>query len=158
MTEGWKYDIEDISATKSIGPGRFNIFSESKPGWMLGSTLAISDPDVPYRIRYDEALYDFTANDLLVLGLTEPNPSGFWLSRYDVGPPAIYAMVYAPDGALSFKAKVEVYLEPVKEVSLYLYAHLIAYVDDLPKFQESLRRLNISEAVEKALLQKVSVS
>jgi hypothetical protein len=144
LLRGWYYEPKDIDEAFTIKAGQAkSLFREAdKIGWLLGCTIALDNKDAHMEIEYDNQVLDFTPYDLYTLGIVYPNPSGFWCTRYDPEL-KLYGMMWTAEDLLGFNKTIELRVRAPEDadVTVYLYAHLLAIVLNKDEFIEDLRKL-----------------
>jgi len=87
LLEGWIYEPKEITPTV-ISPGEEKrLMTKDKPGWVYHVSMMIDNPDAELIIRLWRetrfATFAMRARTAQRMGLTAPNPTGFYCPKYD---------------------------------------------------------------------------
>jgi len=145
LLSGWRWDAKDMDSPTIILPGgQLEVCRLIDKGWVWGASVSFSSEKPEFDITYDEYLRtSSTAEAAYGLGLTAPNATGFFCSKYDAGPPPIYAMSLMPVNPMPFNKKlVGVIKNPTAlPIVMYQYAHLLVVIYNEDEFRKSIKKV-----------------
>jgi hypothetical protein len=133
----WRYRPYDFPIFKlGAGEGR-TLIDLRKHGWVIWGAVLLDNPDVVCIIELETAteVYrnSFTTNDLIEAGMILPQPTAWWVSRYNNVIP-LYCVNFTPAQWWPFYRRFMVRLEnpTTKEATIHRVAILsIEFIEEV---------------------------
>lgn len=110
----WRYRPFDIS-TFTLAPGESRIILDlRRHGWVIYGIVGLNNPDVKCTIELETGtenyVNSFTTSELFTAGLIQPQPTAWWLSRYD-STANLYGVSFTPSAWWPFYRRFKFTLE-----------------------------------------------
>ncbi len=150
LLKGWKWEPRDVSflgAPQPILPGKtFEIAAPvHRRGWISGIGIQLSSPHLFLVVECDAWIIDGSPNGCNFAGLTQPQNTGLWVSRFDTTViPNMFSMALTPSSPIPFSKYFHAYLKnPAENITAFLYGFLVVTIeiDDEEQFRASLRKI-----------------
>ncbi len=113
-SKDWRWRPYDFSTfSLAVGEKR-TLIDLRRHGWVVYGVVMLNDPTVNCVIELESGTEayrnEFTTNDLMVGDLIQPQPTGWWVSRYNNIIP-IYCVNFTPAQWWPFYRRLEISLE-----------------------------------------------
>jgi hypothetical protein len=148
LLRGWQWQAVDVDIPFAIAPGGERTMGEADyDGWFWSAMCAMNNADGEFALGYYDAAGAWRTatlgpKGLYGAGLTSPNPTGIWCSRYDTAN-SIYVVTYGSYLPLPFQKRYKLSIRAPSGSALTIlgYTHLLIEILDPDKFRASLQEL-----------------
>jgi hypothetical protein len=148
LLKGWAYSPRDIDAPFTVPKGTEKLIEKAeKDGWLVSAMCSLNDPYAefvvvsyhPYAGHIRTSMRPYALKEA---GLTSPNPTGIWCSRYD-DVNRIYVVCFTPANWLPFTSlySLSIKASNLQDLTVYNYAHVLVIIEDVDLFIKSLQKV-----------------
>ena len=149
LLRGWEYDIKTDVKPFVIPKETSKTIKEYKVpieacygGWCLAASAAVNNKNAKIIIKYDIHQFELNPIATFALGLTKPNPWGFFMSVYDTTA-NLFAGHYMPVRPLWFTKYFAYEIVAPKDADLTVSTHAYTFIkiSNMNEFRQSLKEV-----------------
>lgn len=156
LLKGWAYSTKDVDYPFTVPKGETKVMEEAeRDGWFIAGMCSLSDPNAEFAVLSYDPYKGFVESTLRPValkeaGLTAPNPTGMWCSRYD-DTAGVYVVCYMPTFWMPFisRYKLSIKASKDKDLTVYNYAHVLAVIENRDLFIKSLQEVLGAPVIER---------